>query len=410
MNILEIITKKKNNQELSYEELDYAFNGYLKQEITDSQMSALLMAIVINGMSFKETYNLTQLFINSGDTYDLSELNSVIVDKHSTGGVGDTTTMVVGPIVAGCNLIMAKMSGKGLGHTGGTIDKLESIPGFTTEITKEEFIKKAKNIGFCISRQTDTLVPMDKVIYDLRNKTGTTESIPLIASSIMSKKIASGADVILIDIKVGSGALIKTKEEAEELSEWLIKIGEKFNKRVITIKTDMNKPLGDSIGNAIEVLEAIKILKGKDSKLKNVCIEIASKLISAAKNISINDAFEEVNECINTGKALDKFAQFVKSQGGDLNKLDLSDNVLVIKANKTGKLKSIDALGIGLLSLKLGVNSMNKKAEIHSGTGIRLLKNIKDNVKPGDQLAYLFVPEKVKLTESDFDCFVISEE
>ena len=403
MNIVEIITKKKNKLELTNDELDYAFNGYLKKEISPEQMSALLMAIVINGMSYEETINLTKLFIDSGETYDLSSLGKTIVDKHSTGGVGDSTTMVVGPIVAACDLIMAKMSGKGLGHTGGTIDKLESIPGFITDISKDKFLELAKNVGFCISRQTDTLVPMDKAIYDLRNVTGTTESIPLIASSIMSKKIASGASIILIDIKVGSGALVKNYSDADKLSDWLIKIGDAFERKVITIKTDMNQPLGDSIGNAIEVLEAIKILKGKDSKLKNVCIEIASKIVSAAKNISLDMAYKEVSESIKNGKALEKFKEFIKAQGGDLSKLDLEDNVLVVRANKEGKINRIDALAVGLLSLKLGVNKISEKSQMNYGTGIRLLKNIGDFVKYNEELAYLFVPKNVKLEKSDFE-------
>ena len=403
MNIVEIITKKKNKLELTYDELDYAFNGYLKKEISAEQMSALLMAIVINGMSYDETINLTRIFIDSGEVYDLSSMNKIIVDKHSTGGVGDSTTMIVGPIVASCGLVMAKMSGKGLGHTGGTIDKLESIPGFKTNITREKFIEIAKSVGFCISRQTNTLVPMDKEIYDLRNYTGTTESIPLIASSIMSKKIASGADIILIDIKVGSGALIKSYEDANILSDWLIKIGEAFKRKIITIKTDMNRPLGDSIGNAIEVLEAVKILKGKDSKLKNICIEIATKLISAAKSISLEDAYHEVSASIKSGKALEKFKEFVNAQGGDLSKLDLEDNMLVVKAKKQGKIKTIDALKVGLLSLKLGVNKTSNTSEINYGTGIRLLKNIGDDIKCNDEIAYLFIPKKVKLEKSDFE-------
>jgi len=298
---------------------------------------------------------------------------------------------------------MAKMSGKGLGHTGGTIDKLESIPGFITDISKDKFLELAKNVGFCISRQTDTLVPMDKAIYDLRNVTDTTESIPLIASSIMSKKIASGASIILIDIKVGSGALVKNYSDADKLSDWLIKIGDAFERKVITIKTDMNQPLGDSIGNAIEVLEAIKILKGKDSRLKNICIEIASKLVSAAKNISLDMAYKEVSESIKNGKALEKFKEFIKAQGGDLSKLDLEDNVLVVRANKEGKINRIDALAVGLLSLKLGVNKISEKSQINYGTGIRLLKNIGDFVKYNEELAYLFVSKNVKLEKSDFE-------
>ncbi len=407
MNIVEIITKKKNSQELTKEELEFCFNGYLRKKVSDAQMSALLMAIVINGMTFKETKNLTQIFIDSGEIYDLSSVKTPVVDKHSTGGVGDTTTMVVGPIIAACGLTMAKMSGPGLGNTGGTIDKLESIPGFKTDITKEQFLSLAKKVGFCISRQTDNLVPMDKIIYNLRNLTGTTESIPLIASSIMSKKIASGASIILIDIKVGDGALIKTEEDAKTLSDWLIKIGKSFQKKVITIFTPMNTPLGDSIGNAIEVLEAIKVLKGKNSSLKNISFEIATKLISAAKNISEEKAYKEVEESINSGKAIEKFALFVKSQGGDLAKLDLSDDVVAIKANKSGTLVNIDALGIGLLSLKLGVNKTSESDKIKTNTGIRLLKKIGDKVKKGDLLAYLFIERPVKFTKKDFNCFEI---
>ena len=407
MNIVEIIVKKKNKLELTNEEIDFAFNGYLNKKISDAQMSALLMAIVINGMSFSETAHLTEIFINSGEVYDLSSISKPCVDKHSTGGVGDTTTLIVGPILASCGIVMAKMSGRGLGHTGGTIDKLESIPGFNTNLTKDQFIKLADEVGFCISRQTDKLVPMDKEIYNLRNLTGTTESIPLIASSIMSKKIASGANTILIDIKVGDGALIKNDHDANVLSDWLIRIGEHFKRKVITIKTDMNKPLGDSIGNAIEVLEAVKVLKGKECRLKDVSVEIASKLLSNAKNMSIDSALKEINLSIESGKAFKKFQEFVTRQGGDLSRLDLSDNVLEIKANKNGILKNVDALEVGLLAVKLGVNKTSETDNVDEGTGIRLMKSVGDEVSIGDVLAYLFVSNRVKLTEEDFNCFDI---
>ena len=407
MNIVEIIVKKKNKLELTNEEIDFAFNGYLNKKISDAQMSALLMAIVINGMSFSETAHLTEIFINSGEVYDLSSISKPCVDKHSTGGVGDTTTLIVGPILASCGIVMAKMSGRGLGHTGGTIDKLESIPGFNTNLTKDQFIKLADEVGFCISRQTDKLVPMDKEIYNLRNLTGTTESIPLIASSIMSKKIASGANTILIDIKVGDGALIKNDHDANVLSDWLIRIGEHFKRKVITIKTDMNKPLGDSIGNAIEVLEAVKVLKGKECRLKDVSVEIASKLLSNAKNMSIDSALKEINLSIESGKAFKKFQEFVTRQGGDLSRLDLSDNVLEIKANKNGILKNVDSLEVGLLAVKLGVNKTSETDNVDEGTGIRLMKSVGDEVSIGDVLAYLFVSNRVKLTEEDFNCFDI---
>lgn len=410
MNIVEIIVKKKNKQELSFAELNYGFNGYLHNQISSAQVSALLMAIVINGMTYEETINLTRIFIDSGDVYDFSNFSKVVVDKHSTGGVGDSTTMIVGPLVACCGLIMAKMSGRGLGHTGGTIDKLESIPGFKTNLTKDEFMSSALKLGFCEIQQTDTLVPLDKVIYDLRNITGTTESIPLIASSIMSKKIACGSSVILIDIKVGSGALIKTESDADILSEWLIKIGKSFGRKVITIKTDMDTPLGNSIGNAIEVMEALEVLNNKNCRLKDISLEIASKLVSAAKNINLESAYKEVNDALVSKKALAKFYEFVKNQHGDIEKIHLEENVLAVRSLKDGKLTKIDALGIGELSVKLGVNKTKKTDKINYGAGIKLLKEQGDKVKKDEIIAYLYVPNKVNLTRDDFKCFVIEEE
>ena len=323
MNIIDIINKKRLGKELNYKELDYAFTGYLNNYHEEYQMSSLLMAIVINGMTLEETINLTDIFIKSGEIYDLSEVGDVIVDKHSTGGIGDSTTLVVGPIVAACGVKMAKISGRGLGITGGTIDKLESIPKFNVNLTKKQFIDGLKTVGFIDCSQTKKLVPLDKKVYNLRNNSGTTESLPLITSSIMSKKIASGADIILIDIKVGSGALVKTKKDANLMSSWMKEIGKRYNKKVVTIISDMNTPLSNSIGNALEVEEAMRVLKGAECKLAETSKEIATILIALAKKISTTEALEMVEEVLNNKKAYKKFKEFVKYQNGDLSKFTL---------------------------------------------------------------------------------------
>ena len=303
MNIIDIINKKRLGKELNYKELDYAFTGFLNKKIEDYQMSSLLMAIVINGMSLEETINLTDIFIRSGEIYDLSSLNTKIVDKHSTGGIGDSTTLVVGPIVASCGVKMAKISGRGLGITGGTIDKLESIPKFNVNLNKRQFVDALKKVGFVDSSQTKELVPLDKLVYNLRNNSGTTESLPLIISSIMSKKIASGADIILIDIKVGSGALIKTKKDAIIASSWMKAIGKKYNKKIVTLITDMNTPLSNSVGNRLEVEEAIRVLKGEECRLAETSKEIATILISLAKDITMEEARDEVENSIKNKNA-----------------------------------------------------------------------------------------------------------
>lgn len=407
MNIIDIINKKRLGKELTYEELDYAFNGYLNKRIEDYQMSSLLMAIVINGMTKEETINLTELFIKSGEIYDLRSVGKVIVDKHSTGGVGDSTTLVVGPIVASCDVVMAKISGRGLGITGGTIDKLESIPKFNVNLSKKEFIRGLKTVGFVDCSQTKNLVPLDKVIYNLRNNSGTTESLPLIASSIMSKKIASGADIILIDIKVGKGALIKTKKDAKELSDWMKEIGTSYNKKVVTIITDMNIPLSNSIGNALEVEEAMNVLRGEKGRLYEVSKEIASILISLAKKITIEEASECVDESIKSGRAYKKFLEFVSFQGGDIKKIKIDAKIKVIKSEKNGILKDINAFKIGELSLKLGAGKINDKETIDYSAGIKLYKEIGDKIKVGDILATLYTNKNIKLSNEDINCFVI---
>ena len=389
--ILDIINKKANNYELTKEELETIFMGYLKDEVKDYQMSAFLMAICINDMSDSEIFALTDIFIRSGEVLDLSFIDAIKVDKHSTGGVGDKTTLIVAPLVASCNVPVIKMSGRGLGYTGGTIDKLESIPGFKVDLTEEEIKRQAKEIGIVITSQTKDLAPLDKKVYALRDVTATTNSIPLIASSIMSKKIAGGADKIVIDIKVGNGALIKTEQEAERLSSLLIKIGSYYQKEVRTVISNMDRPLGHNIGNKLEVLEAIEVLKNKEKgQLLELSIDLATKMVSMGKEISESDAKKEVIENLKTGKALNKFIEFVKYQGGDLESLTIESKVYNIKANKSGVLKDINALSIAKLSESLGAGRKNKEDNIDYNAGVVIKKEIGDEVKEGDILANLY--------------------
>ena len=394
--IKEIIEKKKNKEELTKEELEKIFNGYLNNEVKDYQMSAFLMAICLNDMTDKETTLLTDIFLNSGERLDLSFIEGIKVDKHSTGGVGDKTTLIVGPIVASCNVPFIKMSGRGLGFTGGTIDKLESIEGFKVDLSEEEIKDQAKAINIVVTAQTKNLTPLDKKVYALRDATSTTESIPLIASSIMSKKIAGGADKIVIDIKVGEGALLKDKEEAERLGKLLIKIGKSYNKEVATIYSDMNTPLGKSIGNKLEVIEAIKVLKGLEKgTLYDECVILASKLISLAKGISLEKAKEEVVDSINSLRAYQKFCEFISYQHGNIDNLKIEDEKIIIRANKEGIIKKIHALEVAKLSYNLGTGRSSKEEEIDYDAGIYLEKEIGDKVKPGDTLMILYTKKKL---------------
>ena len=408
MNIIDIINKKRVGNALSYEELEYAFMGYLNEKIESYQISSLLMAICINGMSDEEVINLTKIFINSGETLDLSSIKGVKVDKHSTGGIGDKTTLVIAPIVAASGVYMAKMSGRGLGYTGGTIDKLESISGFKTGLSKEEFMNELKTIGMVVSSQTGDLTPLDKKIYALRDVTGTVESYPLIASSIMSKKIASGANKILIDLKLGTGALIHTKEDAKKLADIMIRIGNSFNRETRVVITDMNTPLGNNIGNSLEVIEAIDVLKGNiDNDLGKLCIELASHLISMGKDIELDIAKEEVIESINSGKAYNKFLEFVKYQNGDIDSLKVSDEKMEIKSIIDGKIERIDAKTIGEVSMKLGAGRLTKDDDIDHTVGIVLNKKIGDVVNCGDVLCTLYV-NKIKEEFNIREAFVIN--
>lgn len=406
--ITDIINKKRLGEELSYHELDEFFNGYLDGKVKDYQMSSLLMAICINGMTEEETFSLTKIFIDSGDTLDLSFIPGTVVDKHSTGGIGDKTTLIIAPIVASLGIPILKMSGRGLGYTGGTIDKLESISGYRVDLSDDEVMKQVQDIGIVITGQTASLAPMDKEIYALRDVTATVSSIPLIATSIMSKKIAGGADKILIDIKVGNGALLRTKEEAQELSCLMKKIGQVYQKDVHTIISDMNTPLGFCIGNSLEVMEAIRVLKGEEfgNNLTKLCIDLSTELVCMAKGILPQDAQDMVLNAINSGAAYQKFLQLVKAQQGNLDNLVVSKKYKEIKASKSGVIESISAIRLGELSVSLGAGRVSKEDSIDYGVGIELKKQLGDSVKQGEVLARVYYKKVPRLQEYE-DIFTI---
>lgn len=395
MDILEIINKKRLGKILKEEEIKYIIDDYVKGNIPDYQMSSLLMAIVLKGMTEHEIITLTKYMLESGEKLDLSSIEHV-VDKHSTGGVGDKTTMIVGPIVASCGCKVAKMSGRGLGHTGGTIDKLESIPKFHVNLTEEKFLENVKKVGISIVSQTANLVPADKKIYALRDVTGTVESNALIASSIMSKKIASGSKNLVIDVKVGSGALIKTKKSAKELAKLMIKIGIAYNMRVVCLLTNMDIPLGNNIGNSLEVEEAIDILKNKkEGPLKDLCIELSSYMVSLGLDISYEEAKEKVLKNLENGAAYKKFREFVRSQGGNLIFLPKSRYTYEVKSNMSGYINKIDARTLGKLSVHLGAGRESLEDKLDYGAGIILNKQVGDQVKKGEVLMTLHTSKKL---------------
>lgn len=408
MNIIDIIVKKKKKQELTKEELEFAINGYLNNDIKDYQMSSLLMAIVINGMTLEETINLTDIMINSGDIIELSFDN--LVDKHSTGGVGDKTTLILAPLVASVGLKVAKMSGRGLGHTGGTIDKLESIKGFNVNLSEQQFIDEINNIGLSVMSQTGNIAPADKKLYALRDVTGTTESIPLIASSIMSKKIASGSKYIFIDVKVGNGALMKDKESATELANIMVEIGKRYNKKVVCILTNMNTPLGNSIGNGLEVIESIDTLKGNGPKdLEKLVLTIGSIMVSTVKNISLDEAYNMLSDNLHNDKGYQKFEQFVKYQNGDINNIIVSDNIISIKSKEEGFISEIDTEKLGEIVKNIGGGRISKEDSIDYGVGIVMNKKTGDLVFENEEIIKIYVNKKDLKINDVLDCFKISE-
>ena len=407
MNIIDIINKKRLKKELTDEEIKYVIDNYLNGEIKDYQMSSLLMAILINDMTNEEIYSLTKYMADSGDKLDLTTLGDNVVDKHSTGGVGDKTTIIIAPIVASCGVRVAKMSGRGLGHTGGTIDKLESIPGLTVNLTEEEFLNQINDIGLAITSQTENIAIADKKIYALRDVTGTVESIPLIASSIMSKKIALGAKKLVLDVKVGSGALIKNLTDAKRLSKLMIDIGKHNNMKVICILTNMNIPLGNNIGNSLEIEEAIDILKNhKKGHLYDLCIELSSYMVSLGLNISYDEAKKKVLENLDNGNAYNKFVELIEKQHGNIDNLPKAKNKYEIKSMTEGYLIDIDAYKLGILSMSLGAGRKNKEDKIDYSAGIVVNKNINDYIKEGDVIMTLYT--KNKITSIDNTIFKIS--
>ena len=397
MRAVDIIEKKKRGNSLTKEEIEFIVYGYTNDIIPDYQMSAFLMAVYFQGMSKEETAILTQTFVNSGDTVDLSAINGIKVDKHSTGGVGDKISLIVIPLVASLGIPVAKMSGRGLGHTGGTIDKLESIKGFKVELPESEFINNVNTYKMAITGQSANLVPADKKIYSLRDVTGTIDSLPLIASSVMSKKIASGADAIVLDVKVGTGAFMKNLEDARELAHTMVDIGKSLNRETIAVITNMDQPLGREIGNANEVKEAIKVLKGEGSEDETtVALTVATCMcILGGAFREFNEGYEYLLNLIKEGKAIDKFKELIKAQGGNPDVVDNPDILpeakyhMEVKAKKSGYVEALNATMIGKSAMILGAGRTKKEDKIDFSSGITLTKKIGDKVDINDTLCIL---------------------
>ncbi|MBP3909592.1 MAG: pyrimidine-nucleoside phosphorylase [Turicibacter sp.] len=397
MRMVDLISKKRHNIELTTAEIEWIINGYTNKEIPDYQMSALLMAIVFNDMTKAERLALTQAMVNSGDVVDLSVIEGVKVDKHSTGGVGDKTSLILGPLVASMGVPVAKMSGRGLGHTGGTLDKLESISGMKIEIEMDQFIQQVNDIKLAIIGQTGNLAPADKYLYALRDVTGTVESIPLIASSIMSKKIAAGADAIVLDVKFGAGAFMKTLDDAKELATAMVEIGRDAGRETVAFLTDMNQPLGFAIGNALEVKEAIETLSGNGPKdLEELVLQLASHMVVLAKKAANTEqAYAQLKEKLQNGEALQKFKEFVAAQGGDTSQIEnpellpTASSVIPVTATEAGYVEKIDALSIGIAAMKLGAGRATKEDTIDMGVGVVLNKKVGEAINQGDVLAYV---------------------
>ena len=404
MNIQDIIANKRDRKELNQEEIKYFVEEYTKGNITDYQAAALIMAIYINGMNKKETTSLTLEMAKSGDILDLSTISENVVDKHSTGGVGDKITIILMPIIASLGIPVAKMSGRGLGFTGGTIDKLESIPGYKTEIKVEDFIKEVKKIGISIIGQTANLAPADKKIYALRDTISCVGSMPLIASSIMSKKIAAGANKIVLDVTVGRGAFMKNKEKAIELSNMMKEIGKLAGRETVCVLTNMDEPVGYAIGNALEIIEAIECLKGNiPEDIKEIITTIGSYIIKlAGRGDNLNDNKIKILENIKNGKAFDKFLELVQNQGGDteyikdVEKFEKAKYILPVISKTEGYVYKLNAEKVGKISVDLGAGRLRKEDNIDKAVGLVLNKKITDKVKEGDILAFVYANNKQK--------------
>lgn len=406
MRIYDIIAKKRDKQELSKEEIEFFVKGCVDGTIEDYQITALLMAIYLNGMTREETSNLTMAMAHSGEVADLSGIAGIKVDKHSTGGVGDKTTLVVGPIVACFGVPVAKMSGRGLGHTGGTVDKLESIPNFNIAMSIDKFIDNVNNVKIAVVGQTGDLAPADKKLYALRDVTATVSCIPLIASSIMSKKIAGGADAIVLDVKYGDGAFMKTLDDAKKLAQAMVDIGNSVGRKTVAVISNMNEPLGFAIGNSLEVKEAIETLKGNGPKdFEEVCIELAAQMLVLAKCGEINELKIRIKDILNNGEAFNKFKEFVSMQGGDVNSIidvSLLPSAVTTRkyfAKKSGYISKIEAEKLGIASMLLGGGRAKKSDSIDYGVGIVLEKKVSDFVNEGDTLLTLHINKDEKLDE-----------
>lgn len=410
MNIIEIIIKKKNNKKLTQEEINYVVKNYVNGVIADYQMSALLMAMTLNGLDEDEIYYLTKAMIESGNIIDLSQVNGITVDKHSTGGVGDKTTIALVPILASLGFKVAKMSGRGLGHTGGTIDKLESIKGYQVNRSEEQFIEQVNKIGVSVISQTSEVAIADKKIYALRDVTGLAESIPLIASSIMSKKIASSASMIVIDVKVGNGALMKNVEDATTLANIMIQIGKKFDRKVVCLLTNMEQPLGYAIGNGLEVEECIQLLQGKGpDDLRELVIELASIYLEELDTIAKETAREKVQEVISSGKAYQKFIDWITYQNGDINQIDISKKIVSVKSTKSGILTKIDAYELGNLAKLLGAGRTKKEDQIDYSVGFVLNKKVGDMVLEGEEIVKVYLNKADISLKQVMNCFEIND-
>lgn len=408
MRATDIILKKKNGMELSEDELRFMIEGFTSGDVPDYQMSAFTMTVCFQGMSGAETKILTECMMNSGETADLSAFGDITVDKHSTGGVGDKTSLIVGPIAASLGCSVAKMSGRGLGHTGGTVDKLESIEGFKTELSVNDFFEQVKNTGIAVIGQSGDFAPADKKLYALRDVTATVDSIPLIASSIMSKKLAAGAKSIVLDVKCGSGAFMKDEESASALAEVMVDIGKALGRNVCAVITDMDTPLGRTVGNSLEVKEAISALKGNgDEDLKTVCIELASNMVSMAKKLPYDEAKEQVLFSLESGMAFEKFKEWIKAQGGSTEWLDNTElfpeapvkkDVLSVES---GYVTRMDAEAIGNCACILGAGRTKKDSPIDYSAGITINAKTGDYVKKGDVLATLHTSDKDTLCSAE---------
>ncbi len=404
----DLITKKKHGKELSTDEIRYLVNGFTDGSIPDYQMSAFCMAVLFKGMTDRETSDLTMAMAQSGDTVDLSAFKDKSCDKHSSGGVGDKTTLIAAPIVASLGGIVAKMSGRGLGHTGGTVDKLESIPGYKTELTPERFMEISKRCGLCVCGQSGNLAPCDKKLYALRDVTATVDSIPLIVSSIMSKKIAAGSKNIVLDVKCGSGAFMKTKEDAKKLAEGMVTIGKLCGRNTKALITNMDVPLGFAVGNSLEVIEAIDVLKGKiKGDIREVSVTLAAGLTAGIKNISVQEAKALCEKAVDDGSAFMKFKEWISAQGGNA---DFADNTDLfpkaklgyeIKSSRDGFISYMDAEKIGLSSCELGAGRKTKTDEIDLSAGLVLSKKTGDAVKSGDVIATLYTNREETLRRAE---------